>query len=490
MKFDADQLSVMLSETGVRDGPLHKRVSGGLRILIERGELPARSILPSERSLAIALCVSRTTVVTAYQELQEEGRIERRRGSGTRVRPPAFDDRETVSALALAGSDTSSSFLDGPLATLDLSTAALPGLPIVAEVAAGLTGADYAALVAQHHGYHPRGILPLRQRLAHWYTEAGIPTSEDEILITGGAQQALELITNGCLQPGDDVVVERPTYRGALEVFARSGCRLCEVPCDRSGVDVSALDALASARVPRLCYLQSAVHNPLGTVLSDDRRLRLRQLLRRHPSLIVVDDTSLAGTLFEEEAPPPGFAAPEAPDRVIVIGSMSKLFWGGLRLGWIRASTRVISRLARMKGRLDFGTSLVSQQIGLRLLEYVPEARATRRVQLTRGLTDLTGLLGDLLPDWTWDDPRGGPSLWVRLPHGDATHLAPMALRFGVAILPGAVFSADSTTKDYLRLPYALPRDVLTAGVQRLAAAWHAYSRHEAADIDLHSVTT
>jgi DNA-binding transcriptional MocR family regulator len=489
VKFSAADLAVMLNETGVRDGPLHRQLSDGLRRLIETGELPPASLLPSERVLATAMCVSRTTVVTAYRDLQEEGRLERKQGSGTRVTVPSGRGRETVSSVALAGSHTSAQFLDGPLATVDLSTAALPGLPLVADAAAALTPADFAALVDQHHGYHPRGFLPLRRRLARWYTDAGVPTGEDEILVTSGAQQALELITMGCLQPGDGVVVEQPTYRGALEAFTRAGCRLRDVSCDGDGIDVGAVEALAADRAPRLIYVQSTVHNPLGVVLSPDRRRRLVELVRRQQATILVDDTSLSGTLFEGVAPVP-LAAHGAADRVIVIGSMSKLFWGGLRLGWVRASPQVASRLAQMKGLSDFGTSLVSQRIGLQLLDRVDEARAGRRTQLARGLAELTGLLRTHLPDWTWEEPRGGPSLWVRLPTGDSSHFAPMALRFGVAILPGTVFSAGGNTHDHIRLPYTLPTEVLTAGVERLAAAWHAYRRHGTLGIPLPSATT
>lgn len=479
----------MLNETGITDGPLYKRLSRGLRRLIETGELPPRSLLPSERLLASALCVSRTTVVMAYQELQAEGRLERRRGSGTRVlSSDSLGDRETVSALSLAGSHASAQFLNGPLATLDLSTAALPGLPIVARVAAELTGHDYERLVAQHHGYHPRGLLTLRRRLAHWYTESGVPTSEDELVITSGAQQALELIAAGCLQPGDDVLVEQPTYRGALEVFSRSKSRLRAIPCDRDGVDVGAVASLVADRAPRMLYLQSTVHNPLGTVVSDDRRRRLLHLMQER-STVLVDDTSLSGTLFRASSPVP-LAAHGPPERVITIGSMSKLFWGGLRLGWIRASARVTSRLAQMKGLTDFGTSLVSQEIGLHLFDHMAEAEATRRAQLTRGLGDLTALLTEHLPSWTWDAPQGGPSLWVRLPAGDGTRFAPMALRFGVAILPGAVFSADGSTDDHIRLPYALPGEVLASGVHRLASAWEAYRLHDGAAIPISSATT
>jgi DNA-binding transcriptional MocR family regulator len=187
-----------------------------------------------------------------------------------------------------------------------------------------------------------------------------------------------------------------------------------------------------------------------------------------------VDDTSLAGTVFAAEPPPPALGT---GDRLITIGSMSKLFWGGLRLGWIRASAQVVSRLAQVRGGTDLGTSLVPQEISLRLFDHVDEAMAIRRDQLTTGLATLTGLLTEHLPGWTWQQPSGGASLWVRLPHGDATHFAQVALRYGVALLSGATFSCTGAGDDHTRLPYALSAEPLRNGVLRLAQAWHAYEQ-------------
>jgi DNA-binding transcriptional MocR family regulator len=483
-RYAADRVARMLVETGAKTGPLHRRLSEGLAELIDRGELPPTAILPSERALAAALTLSRTTVVAAYQALREQGQLERRQGSGTRVR--VGQGRETVSSSLLAGHHAATQFLNGPLATIDLSTAALPALELVADVAAGIDRDDYRRLTRAHQGYQLRGLPALHERIARWYSESGVPTVPDEILVTSGAQQALELVARGCLQPGDGVLVEEPTYRGALEAFSRTGCRLRSVRTDADGVDVHELERLVGAHAPRLAYVQAGTHNPTGAVLSDDRRRRLAKLVGSE-QVVIVDDSSLSGTVFDRPAVPPALGS---YPRLITVGSTSKLFWGGLRLGWIRAAPQVVSRLAQVRGVTDLGSSVVTQEIALRLFDHTDAATAERRLQLPAGLATLTALLAEHLPGWTWQQPAGGASLWVRLPQGDATHFAQVAQRYGVAVLPGAVFSAEGRGDDHTRLPYALPAELLRSGIARLGQAWHAYVERGVGDLPITSVVT
>lgn len=476
MKFTAEQVARMLLQSGPRTGPLHLQLSDGLRDLIDYGELPPDALLPPERALAEALSMSRTTVVTAYRTLCEAGRLERKQGSGTRVASGRAGEpgRETVSSHVLSGDHAAAWFLRGQLATIDMSTAALPCLPMVSVIAAGLTHADYVALGAEHHGYHPRGLPALREAIARTYTNAGVPTTPDQIVVTSGAQQALELITHGCLAPGDSVVAEDPTYRGAMEAFRLAHARVRAVPSDEQGMAVAELEEMMASQPPRLVYVQSTVHNPTGSMLADGRRRRLARLAEQH-SVIVVDDTALADTVLNGSPPIP-LAGLTDSERILTIGSMSKLYWGGLRLGWIRGSAQVVSRLSQMKGITDLGTSLVSQEIAIRLLDRIDDARLVRREQLTAGLESLSALLNEYLPDWSWNRPHGGPSLWVRIPATSATNFAYVAARFGVALTPARAFGPGEGADDHLRLPYVLPSEVMRTGVQRLAIAWDAFS--------------
>lgn len=468
-RFSAEWVARMLLQTSAKTGPLHRQLSEGLAELIDRGELPPYALLPPERTLADALTMSRTTVVAAYQTLREKGRVERRQGSGTRVRPAP--GREPVSVPTFAGGGhTSSQFLSSPAGMIDLAAATLPGLDLVAELTSAITREEYLKLTRAHHGYEMRGLPALRERIAAWYGENGLPTDPDEILVTSGAQQAIELIARGSLQSGDHVVVEEPTYRGALETFTRCGCRLRSVRTDANGIDVGELARVVSALAPRLVYLQSSAHNPTGAVLSTERRQQLAAMAASGDT-VVVDDTSLAGTVFGRDPTPPALGSSE---NLLTIGSTSKLFWGGLRLGWIRTTSRAVSRLAQVRGFSDLGNSLITEEIALRLFDHYEAAVADRRQQLPIYLERITSMMEEHLPRWTWEQPIGGASLWVRLPEGDATQFAQVAQRFGVGILPGAVFSAaghDSHT----RLPFAIPAEMLRTGITALGHAWRVY---------------
>lgn len=478
-------MAQMLLQWSAGTGPLHVQLSDALGRLIELGELPPGVILPSERGFAAALAVSRTTVVAAYRTLVETGRLERHQGSGTRVKPDlaAGSSREIVSARLLAGDHAADIFLANQSATIDFSAAILPQLPLVAEIASSLTRDDYVRLGQQQHGYHPRGLPTLRERLAQVYTERGVPTSPEEILVTSGAQQALELIVAGCAKAGDEVAIEDPTYRGATETLTQANCIVHRVPSDENGIDTAAFSHLLDSSLIRLAYVQTGIHNPTGAALPEERGQHLARLADRHDT-ILVEDTSLEGTQLDGSIGTR--LAQFGGERVLTVGSMSKLFWSGLRLGWIRASSRTIARLAQLKGFADLGTSLVSQQIGLLLLDHLDEARKARQEQLLAGAQTLKQLLTEHLPTWRWQEPRGGASLWITIPGADTGYFSQITLRYGVAILPGSVFSADGA--EHTRLPYSLDPTVLRAGVQRLARAWDAYQGLMSVDLARMSV--
>jgi DNA-binding transcriptional MocR family regulator len=191
-------------------------------------------------------------------------------------------------------------------------------------------------------------------------------------------------------------------------------------------------------------------------------------------ALPVIEDNAFADLSLTSDVPLPiaSFAPGEA---ILTLGSMNKLFWQGLRVGWIRAPETLITRLGRLKVIADLGTGSLTQAVALRLLKHTDEVKAIRRRQLNSQLDLATALLHEYLPDWSWTPPAGGFFLWVRLPYGDASEFAQIALRFSLLVTPGITMSVDDSHQQYLRLPFLTAPDVLEKGIRCLTQVWEVY---------------
>jgi DNA-binding transcriptional MocR family regulator len=417
------------------------------------------------------LAVSRTTVISAFDVLKQEGWLESRRGSGTRVRHqsgsegPAFDDP----IASLGGNPL---FRGGLGATIDLATAAVECSDRVLDAIAGFNRDD-ARRMASGAAYSPEGVYELRERVATYLSEQGVPSRAANVLVTTGTQQAISLLAGHFLRASDTVIVEDPSSPGALDAFRSTGARARSVSVGPDGADLYALEELARGSSPRAIYVVPTFQNPTGTVMPLARRKQLA-VLADQLQIPLIEDLSHSWLSLEGEAPAP-IASHASGDRTVIVDSMSKLFWSGLRIGWIRSSEGTIRRLSRAKALADLGTPVLSQHLAARLLTDVVDTRRERVTWLGQKLDLTHQLLSDLLPDWTWDRPSGGLSLWLRLPAGSARGFAQLALRFGVVVVPGPLFSVDDHFDDRIRLTFGRTDAELETGVRRLVRAWRAY---------------
>lgn len=455
-------------------GALYVRLGRAIVTAIDSGDLPRGIRLPAERVLAARLGVSRGTVVAAYDWCQEHGPIERRRGSGTWVSDPEPAPRVVVELEAgLRARRLAQRFMGDPGDLIDLGLSVVPSAEGLPGDAFRTDAGDLIEL-AGGHGYHPLGLPALRRRLAEWHTAAGLPTTAEQIAVTLGGQQAIALTARLLLTPGDAVVVESATYPGALDAYSRAGARFTSVGLDTGGSQPSDIARAIERDAPRLAYVVPSCHNPTGSMMPDHRRAAIAELAERADTWLV-EDESLAWAAFDGATRLP-IAAHTDSARVVTIGSLSKLLWGGLRVGWIRADRTVIARVGRLKAAHDLGNCAVSQVIALRLLERADEIVAMRRRQLRHGAAHLMGELATHVPEWRFREPAGGLSLWVHLPWGAADEFAQFALRHGVSVLPGNATSAREAHPDRIRLSYSEAPPRLTTAVHRLAAAWHDYA--------------
>lgn len=456
-KLDVDLLVRELGNwrTSNASGPAYQGLSDGLRMLIVDGRLPVGAQLPSERVLADALRVSRTTVTAAYSEMRDDGYLSGRRGA------------RSVTALPVSQSG-------GVVPTQTTMTLAAATLAAPAAIAAKAFAEAAEQVTPYLHdiGIELTGVAPLRNALAERYSARGLPTDPDEILVTTGALHAIGLILATYTQPGDRVLVEQPTYHGALSAMATRGLRPVPVAVTSDGWEVDAIDAAMRQLAPSLAYLIPDNQNPTGLTLPVPGREHLARVIAETRTRTIIDET-ITDMWLDEPVPAPLAASMTARrDLVLTVGSMSKSFWGGLRIGWIRADRATLATIAALRPSIDMGTAIFEQLAAARLLAAEDEVLPERRDILRRRRALLLSLLDDYLPDWQPLPGKGGLSLWVRLPAPMSSALSAAASRMGLEIPPGPRFGVDGTLERFIRVPYALPEAQLTEAIELLARAW------------------
>lgn len=460
---ERDRVVDALGGWNLGSGPMYRLLARAITTAIELGDLGRGTRLPSERSLAPALAVSRGVVVAAYDELVADGTVERRRGSGTFVAgspevglPPGREGSALFGRLVQAPT----------AAVIDLSISVLHEARWLPDVSVAATE------VAGPAADSPWGIPALRQRVARGLVALGLPTEPEQVVITTGAQQGITIAVGCWVRPGDVAAVEDPTYPGVLSALAAAGATVRPVPVDRDGPVLAALDGALADR-PALAYLQSGPHSPTGGRLSRHRRDVIAGWLaeRRIP---LIEDVALESVDWSS-GPVLAPLAARIPDHpVAVVGSFSKQFWAGLRVGFVRAPDPVAARLVRVKATHDLGSSTVGQAMALALLDHPSHARALarRNAELARRAALLVDLLAEALPAWRCQVPTGGLSLWVQLPAPVAARFADVALGHGVAVATADGLSLTGRHRDRLRLTFAVDEPDLRAAVPRLARAW------------------
>lgn len=437
-------------------GPRYGRLAAMLRLLILDGRLPLNVRLPGERSLAEVLAVSRITVAAAYDRARSEGFLASRRGSGTVTTLPSEQN---------ARGDAHDK--DDSGGVLDFAAAVIAATPPVFQAYAQALEALPRHLADS--GYETRGLDLLRRAIAQRYETLGLPTTPDQIVISAGAQNGLALVLRTFTRPGQSVALEHPTYPHAIDAVAKAHCTPVAFAMSDTGWDVDGLTQALRAGQVKLAYLIADHHNPTGQVLSAADRKRLLSAARSGDALLIYDET-IAELWFERA--PPAFDPRSDDSHVIRLGSLSKCFWGGLRIGWIRAAPRLAAAIAQSRASLDLGVPPLEQVTGAILLTEHADVIAQQRRLLAARQTHLRIALQRSLPDWTAPAARGGLSLWIALPAAKSTALVLAARDHGLKLAAGPRFTMQGGCEDRLRLPFARPEHELDAAVASLAVSW------------------
>ncbi|MBI3668808.1 MAG: PLP-dependent aminotransferase family protein [Acidobacteria bacterium] len=479
--------------------PLYIQLRDQLRALVHAGDLRPGDRIPASRELAVQLGVHRTTVANAYAELESEGLIQGHVGRGTFIRgsalpmkitppPPSLggnggvrweslfaDERgeEVLSRLTQESPDHDVSFV--------MARPAAEFFPV--EELRACCNAVLRREATQILRLGPSdGYPPLKQQLAEMLRAEGIAVRDENLLITDGCQQALDLLCKAFLRPGDSVLLENPAYPGAIAIFAGARVRCLGVPVRTGtrangsggpvGVDVSALEATLIANRVKLMVLTPDFQNPTGTTLPVPERRRLLEIAARHQVPVVEDH--IYARLRARVEKVPSLKQLDRANLVIQIDSFSKVAFPGLRVGWCIAPENVIERLRLVKQTTDLHTDQLSQAT---LAEFTRRGLLARHLACMRKvygsrLAALQAALEKHMPEEVqWTRPEGGMCLWVELPHGfDASELLIHVRERGVLFAPGRYFYFQNPQPNTLRLGFAgLDERRIARGVATLA---------------------
>lgn len=469
---------------------------------IRSGAFPDGFRLPPTRVLAAELGTHRNTVVRAYAELEEAGFLASTVGRGTFVRAPRGTDAPPLRKLAAAPGLPWSSLISEAARSRPLERfTRLQRASTTTDDVINLTRMQPAPEllpvelfrrcldhVLRTHGdkalgYAPReGFRRLREAIALDLARLGVPAPADDILVTTGSQQGLDLLARALLNPGDVVLTHASTYAGALQVFAAVGARIVGIPADDHGPDLDALRRLGAQR-PKLLYLMPNHCNPTGALTSGPRRQAILEWAR-DSQVVVIEDDYAADLELEPTPLPPSLRALDAD--VVHVGTYSKRLIPALRIGYLVAPPPLQPHLLALKHTTDLGTSGLNQLALAELLERGYLGAHLNRIQPAyRSRRDALAdaLRAHLAPDVRWQRPTRGVSVWLDLPAGvEPERVFDEALARRVLVGPGHVYAADEGTRPGLKLNFCWePEGRLREGARRVAEAIEAARPRRAA---------
>jgi GntR family transcriptional regulator, regulator for abcA and norABC len=462
--------------------PIYKQLALYIETGIGNGTFPPDKPLPSERGLAKELGINRSTVIAAYDELETNGLIERNRGSGTTI-------SKDIWGISKKRIPSWNRYIE--------AGSFLPNLPVTQRIhkemaehslinlASGELSQDLFPLNSLRDitsnrsfigslGYdHPQGNAVLRQTLTdHVKQFRGIETNPSSILVTSGAQQALHLVVQCLLKPGDAVAIENPSYHYNLPVFKSAGIKTYDLIGDKNGINPNDITALYKKHRIRMIFLNPIFQNPTGTLMSEERRKKVLELSSEYGIPVVEDDpyslTSFNGKKIQT------LKSLDHYGNVLYISSLTKIVASGLRIGWIIGPNAVIERLSDAKQQVDFGHASYTQWIANDFIDSNSfESHIKNLVyQLEKRRNQIVSSLQTYLKDQVdFYIPEGGIHIWCRIKKNDVNEIQLLeeSIKRGVIYVPGSTMGSE---KGFVRFTFSREKEEeINEGIKRFAEA-------------------
>jgi|SRR5690554_326917 len=450
-----DSVPIHLDKDGTV--PLYSQIVTALARAIDSGQLPPDTRLPSIRALAKQLEVNSVTVVTAYKELEQQGYVWSRMGSGTFVRSPS--PPKTVRQVHIPAQGIN-------FASVTPTPEFFPVEDFQRLLNLVLDRDGGSAFTYQES----QGWPPLRESMNQYLQDCGIETSEDSIHVISGAQQGIDLAAKILVNPGDTIFVEGPTYHGAIASFQSRGARIVPVPLQKDGPDMDSLGALLNRHKPRLFYAMPNFQNPTGYSYSRRKKQMLLGLAQEH-QFIIIEDDYLSELSFTGRCHPP-LKAMDIQDRVLYIKSFSKILMPGLRLGLLVAPAPLNDRVGSAKQYSDISSSgLFQRTLDLYLREQAWQQHLDNMKEKygSRYNTAIQAIR-EHLPQVEFTPPQGGFHIWIKLPTGiSGVELHRRCLQENVIIIPGSIFTPHGHYGQWIRLSFAAcAEDQIRTGISTI----------------------
>lgn len=481
--------------------PIYLQIRDRIHHLIQSGQLSPSAQLPSIRTLAQSAQVNKLTVIEAYSVLESDGLVHAKQGAGYFVNAPGqspsqaegqsgfFSDLRSPLPFNPAQEVIIPTTQNSTFAEIYCATVRSHGQPDVVDFSRGEPqpfGIDDVQRIARRamkdcHGFfqqgNPKGDLSFRQQIVQILMQQGFDTSPETLIVTSGSMQALSLLADHFITPGDWVVVEAPTYHGFLAVLQQRGAKMIGIPMTSEGMNLDLLEQYLESHHPKLIYTISTLHNPTGITTSVAHRRRLLALAQQYDCLIIEDN---AYEPLSFGVTPPPIKAFDTTDRVIYVGTFSKTLMLGLRVGYMAVTGEQNSALSERKLLHDFHISNASQAI---VKEYLVSGHYRRRLKrickVHREHRDhmLTLLARYLPPTVSWTVPDGGTFLWLQLPDSlSVAEVCAAATAQKVLVGSGSAFFPIHQGYPALRLNFSLPPKATEQGIRVLGEILHTMS--------------
>jgi len=495
--FNAAQLSMALDRDG--EEPIYRQLIRHVRAQIESGSLPSGARLPASRELADQLSISRISVVNAYAELRSEGYLSAHAGRGTFVARDVTPDRTTNPETKLTQAPLKEqNNSDRPLREM-MRLARQPG---VINFGQGAPSPEFFPVStlrdainyvldrdgAKALGYEmPEGYAPLRAAVRDYVSALGIRCTSNDVLVTGGTQQALDLVIQALVNEGDTIITEEPTYIGILDIARTRRINVHGIPSDQDGMRIDLLEQYIMEHPTRLIYVMPSFQNPSGSVMPLNRRRQLINLAQQH-GITILEDGVYHEFRYEGDHIPP-LRALDDYGVVIHASGFTKMLLPGLRIGYVISDSKHHQRLVRVKQAADISTPGLNQRAIHLMLErgvMAQQLERNNREFLRRRDSAVAAAHRYFPPGAHWRVPQGGLYLWVRLPSNGPTaaELYIPAIQKGVGYAIGNVFYPNNPDPHVMRLNYGAHRPAdIDIGFKRLGEAWRELS-HSYGDIE------